>query len=56
MMEEYKDLENGAPDALSATDATDATTTTTRKLKNEALYQSMDIVRQLETEIERNHG
>ena len=50
MMEKYKDLENGAPDA------TDATTTTSRKLENEALYQSMDIARQLETEIERNHG
>ncbi len=56
MMEEYEDLRNGAPDVLCATDATDATTTTSRKLENEALYQSMDIARQLKTETERNHG
>lgn len=45
-MEEYKDdVENGAPDALNATDAT---TTTTMEHENEALYQGRDIARQLE--------
>ena len=56
MMEEYEDLENGAPDALNATDATDATTTTTTGHENEALYQSMDIARQLEAEVGKSHG
>lgn len=49
IMEEYEDLENDAPDAL------DATTTTTRGHENEALYQSTDIARQLEAEMEKNH-
>ena len=49
MMEEYEDLENGAPDATDAT-------TTTRGHENEAQYQGIDIARQLESEIERNHG
>lgn len=56
MMEEYKDLENKAPDALNATDATDATITITTGHENKALYQSIDIMRQLEAEVEKSHG
>ncbi len=55
-MEEDKDLRNGTPDGLCATDATDATTTSSRKLDNKGLYQSMDIARQLKSETKRNHG
>ena len=35
---------------------TDATTTTTTGHENEALYQSMDIARQLEAEVGKSHG
>lgn len=52
-MEEDEDVENGAPDALNATEAT---TTTTMEHDNEALYQGMDIASQLEAEVGKNHG
>ena len=56
MIEKFKDLEDGMPDTLNAIDATVVTTTTITRHDNKAMYQSMDIARQLEAEIRKSHG
>lgn len=47
-MEEYEDLENDASNTLNATDAT---TTAMTRYENKILYQSLDIVCQLEVNV-----
>lgn len=55
-MEEYdEDMKNNAHGAPNATDATNATNKATKEQEKEALHQSMEIARQLEVELERNH-
>lgn len=55
-MEEYKNVDNSMYDTLNTTDATNATTIMTMGYENKALYQGMDIARQLEVEVEKKHG